>query len=189
MKRGALPPAVWRCLALFLLLTGLPSAPQLHAQVSLEYQVKAAYLMNFTKFVEWPASAFSASDAPIVICVLGDDPFGPTLDRMVEGQDVNGRPIRTRRSVPEANPQGCHVAFVSRSERTEMEQIVSTLRNSSVLTVSEVPGFADAGGMIEFVIEDDKVRFHINPAAARAAGLTVSSRLLSVASSIRGPQQ
>jgi hypothetical protein len=70
-----------------------------------------------------------------------------------------------------------------------MEQIVSTLRNSSVLTVSEVPGFADAGGMIEFVIEDDKVRFHINPAAARAAGLTVSSRLLSVASSIRGPQQ
>jgi hypothetical protein len=167
----------------------LRSAPELQAQVSLEYQVKAAYLMNFTKFVEWPAAAFSAADAPIVICVLGDDPFGPTLDRMVEGQNVNGRPIQTRRSVPEANPQGCHVTFVSRSERSGIAQIVSTLRNSSVLTVSDVPDFADAGGMIEFVIEDGNVRFHINPAAARAAGLTVSSRLLSVASSIRGPQQ
>jgi len=144
--------------------------------------------MNFTKFVEWPASSFSAPDAPITICILGDDPFGPALDRMVESENVNGRPIGTRRSVPEADPQGCHVMFISRSERTGMEQIVSRLRNSSVLTVSEVPGFVDAGGMIEFVIEEGKVRFHINVAAAQAAGLTLSARLVRVATSVRGPQ-
>ena len=187
------PGFVSACLRarLGLILAGLCFAPQLPAQTqpSLEYQVKAAYLMNFTKFVEWPAAAFPARDAPITICVLGDDPFGPALDRIVEGQNVNGRPIRTRRSVPEANPQGCHVVFISQSERTGMEQIVSRLRGSGVLSVSELPGFADAGGMIEFLLEEGKVRFHINPAAARAAGLTVSSRLLGVASAIRGPQR
>ena len=180
------------CFALFLLLTALCLPSPLRAQqsaASLEYQVKAAYLMNFPKFVEWPASAFFAPDSPITICVLGNDPFGPALDRMVENERVNGRGIRVRRSVPEANPQGCHVAFISRSEREGMAQVNSRLRMSSVLTVSEVPGFADAGGMIEFVIEDGKVRFYINAAAAQSAGLTVSSRLLRVASAIRGPQR
>jgi len=179
--------------ALVLLLAGLGFAPQLHAQAqptaSLEYQVKAAFLLNFTKFVEWPAAAFPASNTPITICVLGADPFGPTLDRIVEGENVSGRAIRVRRSVPEANPQGCHVAFISRSERTGIAQIVSSLRGSNVLTVSELPGFADAGGMIEFILEEGKVRFYINSAAGQAAGLTLSSRLLRVARAIRGPQR
>jgi hypothetical protein len=177
---------------LFPLLAGLSPAPlsaQAQSPASLEYQVKAAYLLNFTKFVEWPATAFSAPDTPITICVLGEDPFGPALDRIVEGESVNGRAVRARRSVPEANPQGCHVVFISRSERTAIAQIVSDLRGSRVLTVSEVPGFAGAGGMIDFIIEEGKVRFYINAAAAQAAGLTLSSRLLRVASAIRGPQR
>ncbi|MBI3935276.1 MAG: YfiR family protein [Acidobacteria bacterium] len=148
--------------------------------------MKAAFLLNFTKFVEWPSAAFPAPDTPITICVLGEDPFGPILDRTVAGESVNGRAVRARRSVPEANPQGCHVAFISRSERGNIAQINSDLRGSRALTVSEVPGFADAGGMIEFVIEGGKVRFYINAAAAEAAGLKLSSRLLRVATAIKG---
>ena len=161
----------------------------LHAQThdnALEYEAKAAFLLNFAKFVEWPAVAFPAPDTPITICVLGVDPFGPILDRMVEGQSVNNRAVRARRSVPEANPRGCHIAFISRYERQGMAQIVSALGSSSVLTVSELPGFTAVGGMIEFVIEEEQVGFYVNAARAEAAGLKLSSRLLRVAKEVRG---
>ena len=172
-------------LALWLGLAVWPLTPELQAQ-SLGYQVKAAFLLNFTKFVDWPAAAFAAPDAPITICVIGDDPFGAILDRTVQGESVNGRAVRARRLVPEANPRSCHVLFISRSEQGSLDLIFAALRGSSTLTVSELPGFTRVGGMIEFLIEDGKVRFYISAAAADAAGVKLSSRLLRVAKEVRG---
>ncbi len=182
--------ALPRWLALFLLVAGVRLAPLLPAQAqtagSLEYPVKAAFLLNFTRFVEWPAATFPAPDSPMRICVLGEDPFGPILDRIVEGESVTGHGIKAERLPQGGNPRHCHVLFVSRSERERIARIISELRGSSVLTVSELPGFAEAGGVIQFVIEERKVRFYINAAAAEAAGLKLSSRLMKVASAIRG---
>jgi len=177
--------------ALLLLVAGLRHAPQLQAQTarSLEYQVKAAFLLNFTKFVEWPVSAFADAGSPVRICVTGEDPFGPTLDRTLEGESVNGRRVEAARLSPDGNLRNCHVLFISRSERESIPQIISDLRGSNVLTVSEAPGFADRGGVIEFVIEEGKVRFYINASAAEAAGLKLSSRLLRVASAVKGAQR
>ncbi len=177
------PIPTW--LALLLLLAGAPLAPPLQAQ-TLEYQVKAAFLLNFTKFAEWPAAAFPAPDSPMRICLLGEDPFGPTLDRIVEGESVSGHPVKAERLPQGGNPRNCHVLFVSRSERERIARIISEVRGSSVLTVSELPAFAEAGGMIQFVIEERKVRFYINAAAAEASGLKLSSRLMKVASAIKG---
>jgi hypothetical protein len=179
----------WARVSISLCLSFSSLVGNLHSQTQnnlLEYQVKAAFLLNFIKFVEWPATAFPSPDTPITICVVGVDPFGPILDRMVEGESVNSRAVRTRRSVPEANPQGCHVAFVSRYERRGMAQIASHLGSSSVLTVSELPGFTALGGMIEFVMEEEKIGFYINAAMAEAAGLKLSSRLLRAAREVRG---
>lgn len=176
-------------LALSLWLSLLPVASELNAQAPdnlLEYQVKAAFLLNFAKFVEWPAAAFRAFDAPVTICVAGDDPFGAILDRTVEGELVNNRAVKAQRLLPDGDLRSCHILFISRSERERFAEIVSRLRGSSVLTVSELPGFVDAGGMIEFIVEEGKARFYINAATAAAGGLRLSSRLLRVAKEVRG---
>jgi YfiR/HmsC-like len=178
--------AAW--LALLLWMAACLPATELHAQTQdslLEYQVKAAFLLNFTKFVEWPATAFAAPNAPITICVIGQDPFGAILDRTVEGESVGTHRIRARRLLPDDDLKSCHILFISQSERGQVAQIVSRLHDSSVLTVSELPGFADAGGMIEFLIEAGKTRFYINAATAGAAGLKLSSRLLRVAKGVK----
>ncbi len=175
----------------FLFLVRILGAPSIRAQqtaASLEYQVKAAYLLNFTKFVEWPSAAFRAPDAPIMICVIGNDPFGPTLDRTVAGESASGRAVQVQRLVPEGNLTACHVVFIGRSEQEGSVRILSDLRGSSVLTVSDMSGFAERGGMIEFVIQEGKVRFYIQAAAARAVGLRLSSRLLRLAIATRGPR-
>ena len=182
----ARPVSAWVSYLLWLSVSSLVG--NLHSQAQdnlLEYQAKAEFLLNFAKFVEWPATAFPAPDTPITICILGVDPFGPILDRMVEGQSVNSRAVKTRRTVPEANPRGCHIAFISRYERQGMAEIASAL-GSSVLTVSELPGFTTMGGMIEFVSEEEQVGFYVNAARAEAAGLKLSSRLLRVAKGVRG---
>ncbi|MBI4460194.1 MAG: YfiR family protein, partial [Acidobacteria bacterium] len=141
--------ALWKTVALWLLLAGVCFISALPAQAqtttSLEYQVKAAFLLNFTKFVEWPSAAFSTFNSPIRICVLGEDPFGPTLNRTLAGEIVNNRSLEAARLSSSGNLRDCHVLFISRSERGRVAQILSGLRGSSVLTVSEVPGFTDAG--------------------------------------------
>jgi hypothetical protein len=161
----------------------------LHAQTpahSLEYRVKAAFLLNFTKFVEWPEAAFRSADAPITICIVGEDPFGDVLDRTLAGETVNGHAIRAERPASEGDLRVCHILFVGRSERERFPQIVSRLEGSSTLTVSELPAFSEEGGMIEFVVEEGKARFYINAATTEAAGLKLSSRLLRVAKEIKG---
>jgi hypothetical protein len=155
-----------------------PATPQ---QAS-EYQLKAAFLLNFTKFVEWPATAFEEAGSPIAICILGDDPFGATLNQLVEGEVVNGRKVaavRIRRAPP---PKSCQVLFVGGSEK-DVSKILAGL-GPGVLTVGEGAGFLRDGGMIAFVMENRRVRFEINQGAATNASLTMSSRLLSVARNV-----
>jgi YfiR/HmsC-like len=143
-----------------------------------EYQAKAVFLFNSAQFVSWPSS--QASDTPLVIGVLGDDPFGSYLDETVRGEKVNNRSLIIQRFRQGAEPRNCHILFISQSERDRAAQIVSNLKGRSVLTVSDIEGFAELGGMIELFTEKSKIRMRINLEAVRAANLKVSSKLLRV---------
>lgn len=148
--------------------------------------VKAVFLFNFTQFVEWPADAFTGPRAPLVIGVLGTDPFGGFLDETVRGELVQGRPIVVRRYRSVAEIGACHVLYVSRSEYAELGAIVSALGRRPILTVGEGSAFVQEGGVIAFTLERNRIRMRINPSAAEAARLTLSSRLLQVAQTIGG---
>jgi hypothetical protein len=143
----------------------------------LEYQVKAAFLLNFTKFIDWPPQQ-SPSDLPAGICILGDDPFGPVLDQMVEGESFQGRKLAVER-VRRPLPPSCLVVFAGKSEK-DVGGLMSGIA-PGVLTVGEGTGFLRAGGIVAFVVENHKVRFDVNQGAAARAGLKISSKLLSVA--------
>jgi len=147
-----------------------------------EYQVKAAFLLNFTKFIDWPAAAFADSGSPVAICILGDDPFGSALDQIVEGEVVDGRRISVQRIKRAPTPKSCQVVFVGKPEK-EALKILRGL-GPGVLTVSEGESFARSGGMIAFVIENRRVRFDINLTIAENAGLKLSSKLLTVARTV-----
>jgi hypothetical protein len=152
------------------------------ADEPLEYQVKAAFLLNFTKFTEWPAAAFEGSDSPIAICVLGDDPFGKTLDQVVAGEVVEGRKVSVQR-IAEAPPaKSCQVVFVSLPTKDAVKLL--PVLGPGVLTVGEGERFLKEGGMVAFVIENRRVRFGINQTVAQNAGLKLSSRLLRVAKTV-----
>jgi hypothetical protein len=159
-----------------LFLGGQDLTPQ--TAISKEYQVKAAFLYNFSQFVVWPTEAFPEAQTPMVIGVIGEDPFGAYLDEIVHGEQVNNRPLIVRRyhQVEEINI--CHILFVSQSETKRLEQIFARLKGRSILTVGDIEGFAKQGGMIRFVSENDKIRFRINVEAAKAAKLSISSKLL-----------
>jgi YfiR/HmsC-like len=148
------------------------------AQEPNEYQVKAAFLYNFAKFVDWPAESFADSSAPLIIGVVGTDPFGRALDEAINGKSVSGRQLTVRRLKWGQNLRGCHVLFISSSERQRLPQIMQSLRGSSVLTVGDVEEFIQQGGIINFILEASKVRFEINSRVADQAGLKISSKLL-----------
>ena len=143
-----------------------------------EYQVKAVFLFNFSQFVDWPAAAFADARSPLVIGVLGDDPFGATLDEIVRGETVNGRPLAVRRYESVDEIDNCHILFIDRSQAGKLDRVVDTLKERSVLTVGDFDGFARHGGIIRFVTVGNKVRLHVNLAAAQQANLTISSKLL-----------
>lgn len=144
-------------------------------------QVEAVFLYYFSQFVDWPAGAFADERSPIVIGVLGNDPFDGTLDQAVAGERVNGRPIVVRRLKSIADAAGCHILYISSSEAAQLPQILSALKGRNVLTVSDLDDFVRSGGMIRFVLIDEHVRLLINAPAAQAAGLTLSSKLLRAA--------
>src|SRR5437899_6860845 len=159
---------------------GIPQAGT-QSEPPTEYQIKAAFLYNFAKFVEWPADAFADPHAPIVLGVVGEDPFGSVLDKIVLGKTVNGRGLVIKRLKPGSDLRNCHILFVSSSERKHMSQILESLQGSSVLTVGETDRFAQSGGVINFIFEENKVRFEINSETAARAGLKISSKLLALA--------
>ena len=148
----------------------------------LEYQVKAAFLLNFTKFVQWPASAFADENSPVAICILGEDPFGNALNEMVKGEALNGRQLVVQRIRRAPEPKSCQVLFVAKSEKDAARTLADL--GTGVLTVGEGEKFLRDGGMIAFVIQDRRVRFDIDQAAAAKARLTLSSRLMNVARSV-----
>ena len=148
-----------------------------------EYQVKAVYLYNFGRFIDWPAAA--AKDDSFAICVLGGDPFGAALDATVAGEKIGDRNLVARRIATAHDAPGCRILFVSSSEASHVKDILGSLNNSSILTVSDIPGFTGDGGMIEFVTRENKVRFEVNLTRADKAGLIFSSQLLKVAADVR----
>jgi hypothetical protein len=149
---------------------------------ALEYQVKAAFLLNFTKFVEWPSNAFSDPNAPLVLCVLGRDPFGHTLDEIVTGEVVSGHRLVVHRIGESIEPQSCHVVFLAEGTK-DVKRTLKSL-GEGVLTVGEGDTFLREGGAIAFVVVDRRVRFDINRLAAEQAGIKLSSKLLSVARAV-----
>lgn len=146
-----------------------------------EYQLKAAFLFNFAKFIDWPQTAFAESKAPFAICVFGKDPFGDSLDQALANKTVGDHPIAIQRTRDKAELRKCHIVFVSASETEHIAEIKESLRGTSVLLVGESGGFAESGGMIEFTLDGGHVRFTINPDAAEEANLKISSKLLALA--------
>lgn len=171
-------------LAALLLLAGGRSAGAQRPLVTSEYAVKAAFLYNFAKFVEWPATAFRGPRDPMTLCILGEDPFGGELDQTVDGKTALGRPIVVRRFARPAGLEECRILFVSASEGPRFEQVLAAVGGRAVLTVGEEEVFGRAGGIISFVVRQDRVRFQIDRAAAARAGLNISSRLLEVAEAV-----
>ncbi|MDF3029761.1 MAG: YfiR family protein [Moraxellaceae bacterium] len=151
---------------------------QATAKPSLEYQLKAVFLYRFSQFVEWPQQAFASAQAPLSVCVLGDDPFGDYLDETVQGEVVKGHPLQVQRYRQVDEVGACHILFVSDSEQANLKGILESLRGRNILTVSNGDGFVRGGGIIGFMLEDRRIRLWINPEAARSAGLRISSKLL-----------
>jgi hypothetical protein len=143
-----------------------------------EYQVKAAFLFNFAHFVEWPGEAFTDATSPVVIGVFGDDPFGSYLDDIVRGETVSRRRLVIERYRTVEEIGACHILFVPRSEAIRMPAVLAHVRGRSVLTVSDLDGGADPEEAIRLVTENSRIRMRINLEAARAARLTISSKLL-----------
>jgi hypothetical protein len=165
-------------------------AARAESAVSKEYQVKGAFLFNFAQFVEWPRAVFGGPKTPFEIGILGDDPFGPFLDALAQGETVGDRPLAVRRGRSAADLRGCHILFVSPSEAGRLTEVMAALGDASVLTVGEGEDFAKLGGVIGFVLDGKRVRFVANPDAARSRGLKLGAQLLSLAKIVRtGPRQ
>ncbi|MBI5639656.1 MAG: YfiR family protein [Nitrospirae bacterium] len=145
-----------------------------------EYAVKAAFLYNFAKFVEWPPSSFKDSHAQLIIYIIGIDPFGDKLDVLAD-KTVSGRKLLIRRVAAYDDLGKCHILFISRSEKDQLGNILKAIKNRNVLTVSELNNFCSSGGIINLFLEGDRVRFEINQRAAERAGLKISSHLLNLA--------
>jgi uncharacterized protein DUF4154 len=143
-----------------------------------EYEVKAAFLYNFTRFVEWPPEAFPDANAPLTLCVVGKDPFGEVLDDVVRDETVGGRRLAVVRPGPGDDLAHCQLLFVSRSEHPRLGALLRRLQGKSVFTVGEEEGFLEAGGILRFVRAGRSVRFEINQAAAERAPLKISSKLM-----------
>jgi len=149
-----------------------------------EYEVEAAYLSNFGRFIESSQRPVTTGDS-FGICVYGQDPFGSLLDAALKGESIGGAPMMARRITALDEIPGCRILFISQSKENQLPVILDSLRHAGVLTVSDIAGFTRRGGMIEFVLEGNRVRFEINVAAAQRAGLALSSQLLKLAVTVR----
>lgn len=150
-----------------------------------EYELKAAFLFNFAKFVQWPPSSFATPQSQFGICVLGDDPFGKSIDDMLRGKTIGEHRVVVTRCKNLAEIAHCQIVFISSSERKRLPEILTALRGTSTLAVGETGGFAASGGVIQFTLEDQHVHFIINVDAAEHAGLQISSKLLALAKVVR----
>lgn len=174
-------------LALVIMMAVLPCIPVLQAQqpkVS-EYQVKATYLYNFGRFVQWPTTDTVAKGESFPICVIGQDPFGADLDAILTGEIIDGKAVVAKRVSKPQEAVSCRILYISSSEESRLKEVLAALDKAEVLTVSDMPDFSRRGGMIQFVLKEGRVRFEINLTSAEAARLVVSADLLKVASNVR----
>jgi hypothetical protein len=149
---------------------------------SSEYLIKAGFIYNFAKLTEWPAPSFPQPNSPIVIGILGEkDPFQGTLDDVLRGKQVNGRAFVVKHMKGKEDVKGCNMLFVSSSEKEHLDELFRFIQGLPILTIGDTPGFAQRGGIINFVLEDNRVRFDIDVEAAKQANITISSRLLTLA--------
>jgi hypothetical protein len=175
--------ALLRCRPLALALAlALAMPASIPAQAANEYEVKAAFLFNFTRFVDWPQSSASGL---FCIGIAGADPFGSALEEAVKGRSAGGHAIAVKHFKPGEESAACEIVFISGADARKMHAALGRLQHAAVLTVGEGPGFCHSGGVIAFEIEDNKVRLEINPEAAQRARLQISSKLLSLATLVR----
>jgi hypothetical protein len=168
-------------LSLILLLVLLLQIRVLQAQPSQEYTIKAVFLYNFTQFVEWPESAFAEETSPLIIGILGKDPFGSSLDETVRGERVKNHPLVVKRFKTAAEITRCHILYININEKAQLKSILESLKVKNILTVGDVSNFASNGGMICFFTEKNKTRIRINIEAVKNSELTISSKLLRLA--------
>jgi hypothetical protein len=154
-----------------------------------EYTVKLAFLYNFTKFVEWPPDSYRDAGAPLMICIVGHDPFSQELEGELRTRTVGGHPVEVKTLRPNDKLSACQIVFVPVTEKNQADRIVRGLKGSRTLTVGETEGFAVLGGIINLTVEGNKVHFEINQVAAERAGLKISSRLLSIARIVKEKEQ
>lgn len=155
-------------------------------KVSPEYQLKAAFLFHFAQFVEWPAEAFKDASSPMTYCTVGADPFGGALDDSLRDKKIGEHEIRVRHLKTFDGIQDCQVLFIGATETRRAPSVLEKVKGSAILTVGESQSFAEDGGMIEFCLEGNKIRFEINLAAVNAARLKMSARLLTLAKNVIG---
>jgi|HubBroStandDraft_6_1064221.scaffolds.fasta_scaffold754543_2 hypothetical protein len=167
------------------LLLGILSPGICQAQAFNEYQVKAAFLYTFAKFVEWPAQAFSSPSAAMTICVLGEDPFGGFLDETVKGKTIGDRPLAVYRIAELSAGRDCKILFISISERSRTPALLASMATSGLLTVGDTAEFTTQGGIIGLRRDGERIRLSVNLAAAEKAKLRISSRVLSLATIVR----
>ena len=158
-------------------------------EVPREYQLKAVFLCRFAQFVQWPPDAFASPDSPVVIGVLGSDPFGSYLQKVVSDERVGNRRLAIQRFRGAPQARNCQLLFISNSQAEDLQGVLAALRGRSILTVGETADFAGRGGMIQFVTEQNHIRFRINLEAARAAHLQISSKLLELAEVVGGHKE
>lgn len=143
-----------------------------------EYQLKAVFLYNFTQFVEWPTNSFTSDQSPMIIGILGADPFGSYLEETIAGEKINGHPLRVQHYNTVEEIGVCQVLFINVADKTKREQIISKLKGRNILTVSDSPDFLLQGGMIRFFTRQDKIKLQVNLEEAKTASLVISSKLL-----------
>jgi hypothetical protein len=160
------------------ILSGMMAVPQ--SGISREYQVKAVFLYNFCHFVEWPEKAFANPDDPLIIGILGDNPFDNYLEETIKGEEANGHSLVVKHFQNVNQISTCHVLFINVNGKDEVKKVLAALENRSILTVSETANFAKQGGVIRFFTEDNRTRIRINLDAAKKAELTINSKLLKV---------
>ena len=146
-----------------------------------EYQVKAVFLYNLTNFISWPEGTFENQDDPLKICILGEDPFGTFLDKVIHNETIKGRRIVVKRLTDNDTFCSCHILFINSTMNEELPQILQKIKGCSVLTVSDVHGFTQLGGMVNLARKGKRVRIEINVDSARRAGLVISAKLLKLA--------
>ena len=167
----------WLCgLAACALLAHAPAA-----EAPSEYQIKAVFVFNFSHFVEWQPKEFASATAPFVIGIVGEDPFGPRLDEAVRGERIDSHPLIVQRYRNAGEVGDCQILVIDRSEGPHLREILHALDHRATLTVSELDRAAERGVMIQFATENNRIRLRVNADAARAAGLSVSSKLLRLA--------